>query len=264
MINRAFTALGKNISLVIVPVIMDLASLFLGLVTAGFVGESSVEFKFTLNVGVPSIANVLEQKSMAGGLDFNLAGGSGSEGIALLLFLVFFIAGAFVEAGFIGQVYELAKTKSPSVQSFLDYANRFWLRFLGLRLLILAVSFFGAFFSILFGFIGFLTFLILFTVLRIQYIYWEFTLLSEDLALMEALRLSRQHYNNRTPELAGVLVAILVVNFLASLVFNMLWTPMVIFIGIFIYNYLATALQLALMLSKPGLTDSSIQPRELL
>jgi len=258
MENRVSSLLGRNVSLVLIPIVMDLTTFFLGLMTTGFWGESKLTFKLILNVGIPSIAQILEQNIMAGALNFNI-GQFSSFGVAIILFLVFFIAGAFIEAGFIGLVFELAaKEQSPTLDLFMDYAQRFWVRMLGLRLIILVITLLGMLLAIPFSILGALAFMI-FIVLRIRYIYWEFTIVSEDMTVAAAFQQSRRYYEHRTPELTNVIIAMVLINFLASLLVNLFWSPLIVFLGIFIYNYIATGLQLALMDSKPWLGGIALE-----
>lgn len=129
----------------------------------------------------------------------NLDGG----GLVVLLFTL--ILFSFAEAGFIGQLYQLATNgSSPTGEIFFSYARRFWLRFLGLQLLLTVVVFLGLYVSMLLGVIGALAYVVGFLVLRIRYIYWEFTIVTEDLDIFTAFTRSRQLYDQRSSELAVV------------------------------------------------------------
>ncbi|HCX78158.1 MAG TPA: hypothetical protein DG577_01970, partial [Firmicutes bacterium] len=60
-------------------------------------------------------------------------------------------------------------------------------------------------------------------------------------------------------ELSSIIISILVANFIAALIVNLLWTPVVVFISIPIYCYVATALQLALMYNKLALPEQPVE-----
>jgi hypothetical protein len=257
MLNRAFSTLNRNLGLILIPIFMDLASFLLGLMTIGFWGESKVHLKLALDVGLPSIATVLEQNVLASGFSFNFGDGVGAWGFAFLLFLLFFVLGAYCEAGFIGLLYQAVAKDAPStLDTFLYYGNRFWLRFLGLNLLVFLVTIVGGLMAMLLFVFGVIAFLVIFLILRIKYIYWEFTIVSEDMGVLEAFNRSKMHYNNRSPEMAIIIIKILVANFIAALIVNFLWSPVMIFIAIPIYSYVATGLQLALMCNKLELSDA--------
>lgn len=253
MVSRAFSALNRNPGLALAPILMDLTSFLLGLMTIGFWGESQLSLKLALDVGMPSISTILEKNVLASGVNFDLFGG-GIEG-SILLALLLLLLSAFVEAGFIGLLYELARDNAPSMPAFASYAKRFWLRILGLRLLVFVFTIVGGLLAMLLSIFGVLAFLVIFLILRVNDIYWEYTMVSEDIGIAEAFHLSRMYFVNRPEELSGIIIDIFLVNFIAALVVNLLWNPVVIFITIPFYCYVSTALQLALMKSKLDLGD---------
>ena len=255
MINRAFSDLNRNLGLVLIPILMDLASFILGLMTTGFWGESKVSLKLALDVGLPSISTIMEQNVLAGGVNIG-PDGALPGGIALFFALLFFLLGAFMEAGFIGLLYEAAKDNAPSLDSFLSCAKKFWLRFLGLRLIVFLFTILGGLLALLLSIIGVIAFLVIFIVLRVKYIYWEFTMVSEDMGISEAFSRSRVYYANRTPELTSIILFMFAANFIAGLIVNLLWNPIAVFLAIPIYCYVATAVHLALMYNKLELSDS--------
>lgn len=53
MINRAFNTLKRGLGLVLIPILMDIISFVLGLMTTGFWGESKITLKLALEVGMP-------------------------------------------------------------------------------------------------------------------------------------------------------------------------------------------------------------------
>lgn len=249
MIDRAFRFVNRNLSLVTIPVLLDLAALLLGLATTGFWGEAQLTFKFIVDVGVPSISNILQQNVLAGG---SVALGGEIDGAAFFLLLAFFLVGAFVQGGFIGLLKEGAAAEPPTPGKFFGYGQKFWGRFLIMRLLVAGVLFLGLMAAMLLSIVGLLAFTVAYIVLRIKFIYWEFTVVAEDLRVIEAFNRSKELFKQRPPELNGVLLAILGVNFLAGLLLNALWHPVMLFLGVFVYAYLGTILQLALMNTRPG------------
>lgn len=243
MVNRAFSALNRNLGLVLIPVLLDLVFFILGMMATGFWGDAQLSIKVILDVGLPSISAILEHDILAGSL-------VGADSPVVFLFILSLLMGAFAEAGFVGLLYEIAREKVPALGSFVSYGKRFWLRFLGLRLLVAAVSIAGLLLAMLLSIVGLIAYMIIFIILRIKYIYWEFTMLSEDMGITDAFRRSRMLYDSRTPELSKVIIAILVANFLLAVVVNALWSPTIVVIFIPIYCYVASALQLALMTNK--------------
>jgi hypothetical protein len=255
MVRRAFSALNGNPGLVLAPVLKDLASLLLGLMTAGFWGEPQASFILALDVGLPTISTVLENNVLSTGVDLDLAGGG--AGVPLLLALLFFLLRVLIEAGFIGLLCDLARGIAPTLTAFVSYSKRFWQRMLGLRLLTLVFTAILGTLAMLLPVIGIIAFPVILFVLRVKFIYWEYTMVSEDIGIAEAFGRSGLYFAKRTPQLHGIVIGIVLLNFIAAFLVNMLWSPEVIFISIPFYCYLATALQLALMGNKLELDDAA-------
>lgn len=117
--ERPFSLLLKNLGLVLVPVLMDLASFILVLLTIGFVGESTFRITPALTVGVPSIGDILNQKIIYSGLQSVDQSVLPNQTGIILLILITLVLGAFVNAGFIGLLHETAKKKAaPTAGSF--------------------------------------------------------------------------------------------------------------------------------------------------
>ena len=107
--------------------------------------------------------------------------------------------------------------------------------------------------AMLLSIIGLIAFMVIFMVLRIAYIYWECTIVADDVGVIEAFSRSKSYFNNRSPELSSIILGILVFNFFFALVVNFLWHPLAVIVLIPIYCYVASGMQLALMMSLPGL-----------
>ncbi|MBO8171622.1 MAG: hypothetical protein H0Z33_07020 [Bacillaceae bacterium] len=249
MISEGFSKLRDHLSLVLYPILFDLLAFVVGIAVSGFPGQSKMTFKFSLNVGLPSISHVLDQNVMANGFSIS-TDGSAVPMLLILLFIIFFIIGAYLQAGFIGLLHEAAKGRETSLDRFMRYAGQYWLTYLGINIIIfLFMIVVGGLLILTLSIAGVMIFLILFLVLRILYIYWEFTVITDEVGLAEAFTRSRAYFRNRTPDTVTVIVAIIGINFLFGLVVNALWNPFVLFLAILGYGYIATGMQLSLMLT---------------
>lgn len=248
MIGKAFDRLRRSTSLVAYPVVLDLLALMLGVAFGGFHGHSRFTLKFSLGVGLPSVSNLLDQNVMANGVNLSF-GGAALPGAMVLLGLAFLLLTAYVQGGFIGLLHEAARDRPVSFGLFQEYAGALWLRFLGINLLVgLFVLAVGGI-SLVLGPVGIVLFLILYLTLRVLYVYWEFTVVVERCGIGEAWGQARAFFRNRTADTATVILTILASNFAFALVLNGLWSPPVMVLGIIAYGYVATGLQLALMLT---------------
>lgn len=249
MISQAFSILGRNKSLAMYPIVLDLISFLVGIGVTGFHGESKITLKLALDVGLPSISSLLDRQLMVNGVHFSLQDPS-LPMILVLLFVVFLCIGVFLQGGFIGLLYEAGRGMRISSDMFLTYAKKFWLRFLALELLVFFfMSFAGGLLILGLGMLGALLFMIFFLVVRILYLYWEFTIVVEDCGIGEAFTRSREHFRNRVPETTSVIISIIGMNAAFALVVNALWNPLVFIVTLVVYGYVATGLQMALMLT---------------
>lgn len=244
MIARGFSNPSRLLNLARYPAVFDLVATAITLLAFGFAGASEFTIKLALTVGLPSVGHLIDQPFVLGGFRLDAAG---SGGAGLLLVLLLMLAAAFVQAGFIGLLAETTAGRPAGFNVFSDYGRRFWGRMLALMLLVtLTVLLFG-FLAMALGVVGLLLFLVGFTVLRIIYIFWEFTVVVEDRGLGEAFALSREYYARRHPETGALIGSILGLGLLAALALNLFWSLPALLVAIFGYNYLATGLQLALM-----------------
>jgi hypothetical protein len=249
MISQAFSILGRNKSLAMYPIILDLMSFLIGIAVIGFRGEPKLTLKLALDVGLPSISSVLDRNIMVNGVHFSMNGPSVPM-ILVVLFFVFLCIGAFLQGGFIGLLYEAGRGQRVSLNLFLEYAKKFWFRFLALELLVVIFSMvLGGLLILVLKILGAILFIILFLVLRVLYIYWEFTVVVEDCGIGEAFTRSREHFGNRVPETMSVIISMIGMNAAFALVIHALWNPLVFIVTLLVYGYVATGMQMALMLT---------------
>ncbi len=250
MISKGFERLNQHLSLAAYSIVTDLIGFFFSLGLTGFPGESKFTLKFAIETGLPSIASVIDQKYATGGLNLQLIGNDAgtTTSFIFLTFIFFLIVGSWIEAGFIGLLHEVVQNNRVSFHQFLEYGRRFFLRMLGLEIfIILFMIITTAILLLILNFVGAILMIVLFIILRILYIYWEFTVVVEDLGVWEAFTRCREHFRNREEHTVQVIIAILFTGMVFGLVVNGLWHPVVLFLAIFGYGYIATGLQVALM-----------------
>ena len=174
--------------------------------------------------------------------------------VPLLLALLFFCSGSSLKRALSGSSVTWPGYRSH-LTAFVSYSKRFWQRMLGLRLLILVFTAILGTLAMLLPVIGIIAFGHLF-VLRVKFIYWEYTMVSKILA---SLRPSAAAGKLREAHAA---IARYCHWHCAAKLHRRLFSQyalesQVIFISIPFYCYLATALQLALMGNKLELDDAA-------
>jgi hypothetical protein len=253
MLSEAFTKLKSNKFLLIFPIGFDFLAFFLGIALIGFYGQSKMTIRFVLDVGMPSVSTLIDQKVnfMLNGFNLNL-NSSFEEISSLIIFsiLLSFIIGSFLQAGFIGLLNNTIQAKPLSFSRFITFGKKYWYTYLFIELIWYALLLAAFFLLILpLGILGLIIFGILIITLRIVFIYWEFTVIVDDLSVFDALTQAKIYFANRSRNLISILIYLVGFNLLLSLLVNGLWNPIVLLISIFIYGYVSTGLQLSLMIT---------------
>lgn len=242
MIREAFSLLHGNRKLMLYPILVDIVSIGLFLMTTGFSGQSKISFKISLAVGLPSVNHLIDQPGFGTNIHFF----SGLSTVVVLIVILVFRA--FFQGGYIGLLKRLIVDRnSVSTEGFFDYATRFWKYFVQVELFWLLIVLLGLPFVLLLNFVGALLFLVVILWIRILHIYWEFTIVLDDLSPADAFRRCREYFRLRTARTGEVIWVMIVVNFVFALLLNGMWSFPVLLGFIFLNGYVATALQIALM-----------------
>lgn len=248
MVAEAFGLLRRYRGLVLYPIVLDLVALFTRFVTGQF-GPTRVTLKFLLEPGLPSMLNLFDPASGGSGV-LNFDGidiGKAAPVLGLFVLVMFFVT-AFVAAGFIGLLHEASSERPAGFDVFLAYGQRFWLRLLGMKLLTLLVSLaVGGVLLLLLRLPGLILGLALWAWLRITYIYWEFSVVVEDLPVIEAFQRAREHFEGRGPDTAEVIWAMVLANLGFGLLVNAVPAFVILALVAIAYGYFLTGLELALM-----------------
>jgi hypothetical protein len=171
--------------------------------------------------------------------------------LAISAVIGFILLYAFAQGGFIGMLHRIVHNESISFRQFLIYASRFWLRFFLLTFILLALqlsilTFFSFMFQVV---IGMFSALATFLFLRIYFIYFEFSIVTDDVWFMEALSNSRKYLKNRVRDFYIVVPVIFVTAGILSLILHSVWSISAVVLFIFIYAYVMSATQIALMMT---------------
>jgi hypothetical protein len=249
LISEAFGRLGRYKLLFAVPIIVDLLSLLLGLSMNGFQGASHITFKLALQIGLPSISYITEQRLMPGTIQL-MPGGSLAIMQTALFALLFLAIQAFLQGGYIGLLSEASEGRFVTMERLIRYGKRFFLRFLVLDVIVVILMLIlGGIVMAMFKAVGAVVFTLLFLWIRILFVFLEFTMVAEDCSFSEALARCREYFRRRTSDTGFIIVNVLVFNLLMGIAVNLLWNPGIFAIGILVYNYVSAGLQFALMLN---------------
>jgi hypothetical protein len=250
LLSEAFGKLAKSPLLALIPIVVDGLSVLLGMALHGLNGTPHFTLKLAFQMGLPSISAVTEQQFMPGAVQLAGSGGfNASSVLGILLYLVLFlVVQAFLQGGYIGLLYEATNGRRLSMADFAAYGSRFFGRILLLDVLVLAFLFIvGGLATAMLRMAGVILFMLIFLLLRVLFLYLEFTLVAEDCSISEAFTRSRDAFRRRTPVTLPLVASAVVVNVMAGLLINALWHPFLFLILLIAYDVAGACLQLAFM-----------------
>jgi len=250
MFREAYRRLNGARKLVVFPVVLDALALAAGWSLAGFAGEPRQSLKWLLDIGLPSLSHISNNPLLANSLDYlRLFGRDGSAaGIAIVA--VFLLFRSFAQGGYIAGLQSIATGGKPDMAHFMRNGKAMFIPFVVYNVIVyIAMIGVTLGLSALFGPAGQFFSLLVFAVLRIVWIYLEFTMVVDRLSWDQVLGRSRSYWNGngswaKTAIAVGVLY---VVSGGTSLMLHLLWSPAAVIAALLVYAYVITGIQLALM-----------------
>ncbi|AOM81516.1 hypothetical protein [Salisediminibacterium beveridgei] len=255
MILNGFSLAREKWQVLLYPAVLDLISLVFTFGVAGYSMQQTVTYQI-VSIGplFPSINDILTEPNelLAMNVEMNVPGAGITAGLLLFLLLFMFV-GVLVEAGFFHLIWQGASGNGDvTFENFLTGAKRFWVRFLLLYVLLIVLlivplilmSFFGLFGLILVG-IGVL-------ILRVMFIYLEFTIIADDIGIFDAIGQSFAYFKETGGELIVLLFAMAAATALIGFIVNYLAMPALVILMTPVYLFVVTGFMfaLALMLEK--------------
>jgi hypothetical protein len=249
LLFEAFRKLAKYQLLVVIPVVVDGVSVLLGAAMHGFNGTPHFTLKLALQMGLPSISGVTEQRFMPGSVQIVGDGYNASSVFSILFFFaLFLVVQSFLQGGYIGLLSEATSRRRLSMKLFADYGRRFFGRFLLLDILVLAFLFIlGGLATAILKMPGIVLFMIIFLLLRVLFVFLEFTLVADDCSIAEAFSRSRNAFLHRTSDTLPLVGITIGVNVAAEFLVNALWMPFLFLVLLVMYDIVSAGLQLAFM-----------------
>ncbi len=244
---KGIRAVHQHWTIFIYPILFDLIGLTLGLYFIGFFGQAFVSVKLILEMGLPSISHISNIPLFANNLFF-LTGPVEKTAFLGVILIIMLLFGAFLQGGYIRSLYRIVKKEEYSFVQFIKDGKKYWLQFILLEIIVQLLRIgLTALFLLFLPYIGAFISLVTFIVLRIVFIYLEFTIVIDNVNIPDALKLSRKYlFKSFLPSLTVVIIMYIVTSSL-SLVLHIGWSfPMVICV-LFLYAYLMTLIQSVLM-----------------
>ncbi|GIN74874.1 hypothetical protein J14TS2_53490 [Bacillus sp. J14TS2] len=237
----------RNGIIFVYPIIYDLIALAIGFYFIGFNGQSMFSVKLILEMGFPSVSHIENIPLFANQLSFfnGPAETTFFSGVAVLILIVI---RTFLQGGYIQSLHTVVEGESYSFSEFIKASKKNWLQFLFLEIILyfLKISL-TAFLVIFFPGIGGFAALCSLIVLRIIFIYLEFTIVLDKVHIPGALKLSRTYLaKSLVPTMLTIIVMYVICSGL-SLFIHIMWSPTIVIGMILMYSYIMTLIQLVFM-----------------
>lgn len=228
--------------LILVPIILDLLKF-------GDILRRPKGFAFKLAVPsvIPSLTQILaDPPAQQGGFTINFPF-AGLGGAFILLALLLLLLGAFLKGGFLGCVLAGINEQEVAVDTFISYSKKFFGRFIAQ---ILIIFFFTMVIGLTFLALGPLALLLLigYMILSLLLIFWDYIVVAEDVALIEAAKMSWDLVRQNMGKVFGFVLPIMAITALFGVLANVITASVILAIlAIVAYGYYGTAVVFAMM-----------------
>ncbi len=244
--RSAWIHLQKNWFFPLLPLILDIVSLGIGWRLAGFSGTPQFSIRAVLEMGLPSVSQVLNKPLPANTVEFFNVPVPLSE-YAWIPVVVLILISAYMQGVYISGLLQIAEGKPIAWTALLKRGRKLWFRFLFLAVIIffakIAVT---AFLVLFFQAIGQFASLLFFVALRIALFYLEFTIVADNVSVSLAFRQSFAYFKASIPATLSIAAVLFAVAGAISALIHGLWSPAAVIGGVFVYAYAMTWVQLAI------------------
>lgn len=255
---KAYKTMHRHLYLLLIPIIIDIGALFAGLKFTQFYEVERPSIILIYDIGLPSLSHILNKPLLMNTFkyfaDFDELSLTIIAGV-----LAFVMINAIAQGAYIGILYHISHEKHVSMQQVLYYVNRFWLRFFMLTIIFALLQLSVVLLmTIFFKIIGVFASLALFIVMRIFFIYFEYTMVIEDCFYGQALRRSFRYFIHGIRQNAVIVPLVFITAGVLSYILHSFWSLGSVIVFIVIYAYIMTALQLALMMSLRKIKEEAL------
>lgn len=240
---NAARVVRRNPALAVLPLLLDAASAAAGWWIAGFRGEPGLSIRIVLEMGLPSVAHVLNRPLPAHDPAFAAAAGSGLGWAAFVLLTLVY---AFAQGGYIGLLNRCAGGGQGTAAAFFRESRRAWPRFAVYRAAILAAKpALSLLLAAMFGISGMFMALLALIAFRVVYLYLEFAMVVEGLDFLRALKPAREAMRAAArPTLAAAAILFVAAGAFSAAV-HLWWKPVVYVPAALVYAFGMAVLQAA-------------------
>lgn len=237
----------RNGIIFVYPIVYDLVALTVGLYFIGFNGQSMFSIKLILEMGFPSVGHIANIPLFANQITF-LNGPVETTIYSVAIVLILIVFRTFLQGGYIQSLHTVVEGGYYSFSEFIKAGKKNWPQFIILEILLyfLKISL-TAFLVIFFPGIGGFVALSTLIILRMIFIYLEFTIVLDRVPIPKALTLSRTYLAKSFLPTMLTIIVMYVICSLLSLLLHIMWSPTIVIGMIVVYIYIMTLIQLVFM-----------------
>lgn len=226
------TIVSKKLILVLLPLIWDLI-IFAPL---AFANMGVVHVKLTLPTSLPTIQNLLpDAAQLAQGSSF-VMGYPRTITSGFLGLVIIFLLMPYINGGYLGVIAEEIRQVEQR-SSFIVLANRYFTRFLLMRLLVLAAFFILAPIFLVIPFLAILMVIFL-LFLSILILFWDYSVVYDNIDVLPALSKAYTVFSGNVSEVARALVPIVLLMIPMTFVTSLSMSSPLLILMIILYAYL--------------------------
>lgn len=247
LLKEAFSELHRHLYILLIPIGLDLLSLWIGWQIAGFHGTSKWSVRVGLEMGLPSVSHLLNRPLAVNTMEF-LNAPEAQLGHIWIIVLFVLIITAFMQGAYIGSLFQMAKGKQLKLGTMMQQGREYLLRFVFLAAMFLLAKIVITSLSVMFfGVLGMFFSFAVFHLMRIVLIYWEFTMVVSNVNIDTAFRASFRWFASSIPQTCIVIITSYAVSGGMSGLIHWLWSPATLISAILIFSYIMSGFQYALM-----------------
>jgi len=249
LLKHAFGQLNKNWIIILYPIVLDIIALSAGWGLGGFNGQPMWSMKWLLEMGIPSLSELSNLPLLANTMDYLKLFDQEGSIVAVVVILLLLLVLCFAQGGYISGLYAIASDQKLNFHQFLHNGKTFFSRFVLYNIMVYLLKI-GVTLALaaLLGSAGLFISLVVFIVLRIVFIYLEFTMVVDRLSWDQVLGHSRTYFKSSFSQTGTVILIMYVSSGLLSLLLHRLWSWEAVIVGVFVYAYVMTGIQLAFMI----------------
>lgn len=253
MFKQGFSNMHDHLRILAYPLILDWLFLLTALTVTGMTLTRTWSVELVVGPTLPTVDQLMADANSLLGVEVEAAmANPGFFSILIVLFLIWMAVSIFMEAGYFYLIWRGANDESTDLQTFLQGGKTFWFRFFLLYLLIFALilglGLIGAIVIVPFGIVGLILMALGVLVVRLLFIYLEFTIIAEDTGIFDGIGQSYELFKaSRFSELIGFTVVMALTTGALGLSVNVVAEPYFLFLTAPVFVYVVTGFMFTLM-----------------